>query len=155
MLLYLVRHGEALSQAEDPHRGLSKEGHSNVQKIAGLFSPKQVSIEEIYHSKKLRAKQTASILSSAFAPSIPLQTLEELDPEATIQPVVERINTTSKNIMLVGHNPFMETLAAYLLSNQTKKPILQFSAGSIACLRRNSPSDWILYWALDPHMINY
>ena len=53
MLLYLVRHGEAKSAAEDPREGLSDRGRRDAETVASYLS--SIEIRHIFHSVKLRA----------------------------------------------------------------------------------------------------
>ena len=39
MRLYLVQHGAAKSEQEDPQRGLTDEGRRTVEKIAEVLAP--------------------------------------------------------------------------------------------------------------------
>ena len=62
MRLYLARHGEAKSKLEDANRPLTLRGKKEVEKVAKyLAENKDIHLEVIMHSRKLRAKQTAEI----------------------------------------------------------------------------------------------
>jgi phosphohistidine phosphatase len=62
MLLYLVQHGEAKKEEEDPQRGLTDKGRKDVQTIAASARKMNVQPDRIFHSAKLRAQQTAALL---------------------------------------------------------------------------------------------
>ena len=64
--LFLVRHGEATSKEEDPERPLTKVGRSNVVRIADWAASIGIRVDEIRHSGKLRAEQTAEIFSECL-----------------------------------------------------------------------------------------
>ena len=53
--------------------------------------------------------------------------------------------------MLVGHLPFMERLASYLLMRQEDVSILHFKTSAVACLSMDS-GQWTLEWFLPPGM---
>ena len=65
MKVYLVRHGEAVSSGIHPQRPLSEQGRADVQKVAAFIKPLGISVEHIRHSGKLRAAQTAEILTES------------------------------------------------------------------------------------------
>jgi phosphohistidine phosphatase len=63
MLLYLVQHAESLSKEEDPTQSLSEKGMKDIKKVANYVAGLNIKINQIFHSEKLRALQTAQILS--------------------------------------------------------------------------------------------
>ncbi len=64
MYLYLIQHGEAKSEAEDPARPLSEKGIRDARKVASFISSNtRIDVEYINHSGKVRAAQTAEIFS--------------------------------------------------------------------------------------------
>ncbi|MCZ2845213.1 MAG: histidine phosphatase family protein [Candidatus Bathyarchaeota archaeon] len=66
MKLYLVQHAEAKQEEEDPARPLSEKGWENLDKISDFLKGKDIKVSKIFHSGKLRAKQTAEKLSEAI-----------------------------------------------------------------------------------------
>ncbi|RLD16037.1 MAG: phosphohistidine phosphatase SixA, partial [Caldiserica bacterium] len=62
MRIYLVQHAEAKPKEEDPERPLTEKGVLNAKKVAEFLKGK-IKPSCIYHSDKLRAKQTAKIFS--------------------------------------------------------------------------------------------
>ena len=63
MLLYLVQHGEAKSEEEDPSRGLTDKGFRDVARVALFCREQVVQPVRIHHSGKKRAQQTAQVFS--------------------------------------------------------------------------------------------
>ncbi len=56
MYLYLIQHGEAKSEAEDPARPLSGKGIRDARKVASFISSNtRIDVEYINHSGKVRA----------------------------------------------------------------------------------------------------
>jgi phosphohistidine phosphatase len=64
MHLYLVRHGEAKSGQEDSERPLNNCGREEVDRVSRAAAKKGMAASRIFHSDKLRAKETAEILRS-------------------------------------------------------------------------------------------
>ena len=72
MHVYLVRHAKALSPDEDPKRPLSAEGREQAKSVARFLKRQQlVLVNEVWHSTKLRAKQTAEIFVKELALTVP------------------------------------------------------------------------------------
>ena len=54
MKLYLIQHGEAKSEAEDPERSLTSRGEEETRKISGVAKRLSIYPSRIYHSGKKR-----------------------------------------------------------------------------------------------------
>ena len=115
-MLYLVQHGEAKREEEDPARPLTDKGKSEVEKIASFIAKTGIHIERILHSGKLRALQTAEILASHLKPPRGIEQADALDPLADPKIWAERLKDTNEDIMLVGHLPHLSKLASLLLT---------------------------------------
>ena len=63
MRLYLVQHGEAKSEAEDPERSLTKRGEEETGKVSVAAKRLSIRPSKIHHSGKKRAEQTAGIIA--------------------------------------------------------------------------------------------
>ena len=146
MLLYLVRHGEAKSKDEDPDRSLSDKGVDDVKKVALALSKKEVAVKDIFHSGKVRAKQTAQIIADAISHSKGVFEKEGLKPNEDPAFWASRIEDMDEGIMLVGHLPNLEVLATLLLGRGS----VRFSAGQVVCLERNTHGSWSLKWTIAP-----
>jgi len=153
MRIYLVRHGEAVSKDLDPERPLSDAGQESIQKIRAFFAPLQLKVKEIWHSEKLRARETAEILSAAIIPQKGLIPMEGLAPNSPVSPIRKKIDESSQDLMIIGHLPFMENLASLLLTGEESQGALFFPEGGIACLEKEGESPWRVLWFLDPHLI--
>ena len=66
MKLYLVQHGEAKSEKEDPDRSLTDRGTAEIRAVAEAAKRAGLKPAQIYHSGKTRAQQTADILADAL-----------------------------------------------------------------------------------------
>ena len=148
MLLYLVRHGKAEAGADDAARRLTREGSSAVQRMAQLLTDSGIKVERIEHSGLVRAAETASILAEAVDGKS--TKVGGLGPSDNVASAAARLSGCSeRSIMLVGHIPFMERLASYLLTGDADTSLLHFRASAIACLS-NGEGHWLLEWFLAP-----
>jgi phosphohistidine phosphatase len=82
MRLYLVQHGEAKREEEDPSRPLTENGRIEVERVAEFLARAGVKVDRILHSGRLRAAQTAEILARHLRPSKGVERAEGLDPLA-------------------------------------------------------------------------
>jgi len=61
MDVYLMQHGEATSEAENPERPLTEEGRAVVRRVSVRARAVGVHVGVCVHSGKLRAEQTAQL----------------------------------------------------------------------------------------------
>jgi len=157
MKLYLVQHGEALAKAENTERPLSLKGHQDCVTIAAFLSSSKVRVDEVAHSGKLRAEQTAFVLAKAVCPDQAPVKLAGLGPNDNTSPVFDGAEIAGGDLMLVGHMPFMEhMLNRCLLANETGFAV-NFEPGSVACLERTNDDSgenkWALSWMVRPSLL--
>ena len=152
MKLYLVQHGEAKRKEEDPSRPLTDKGVKDAEKVAKYVSNLGVKVKKIFHSGKLRAKQTAEIFAKHLKPEEVLETdgLNPLDPPEIW---VKKLKTIDEDIMLTGHLPHLSKLTSVLVIGDENKEIIKFRNAGVICLERNEQEKWIILWAIPPEMI--
>ena len=152
MALYLVQHGQSLPKDVDPDQGLSEEGVTETERIAGVAKGYNVNVGQIMHSVKTRAKKTAEIFASALQPAGGAKEVDGLKPMDDVAAFAASLNPES-NTMLVGHLPFMERMAAYLVTGSIDKPVFKFQNSGIVRLDKDPESDsWVIVWTLMPRI---
>jgi phosphohistidine phosphatase len=149
MNIYLVRHGDALSAAENPQRPLSPDGRNRVQQTARLAVERNVEVSAIYHSGILRAKETAEILASSIMPLPQVAPLSGLLPEDDPAIVQAEIEVAKASMMFVGHLPFMSRLAGLLVNGDPERPVVEFSPAMMVCCAKSS-AQWKISWQIAP-----
>jgi phosphohistidine phosphatase len=148
MALYLVQHGKSLPKDVDPGRGLSKEGVSEVELIAGVAGNYHVKVEKIFHSGKQRAAQTATLFSDTLKPTQGVAEMQGLGPLDDVDVLAPKLNAGA-DVMLVGHLPFMERLVSRLTTGSVDHTVFKFQNGGIVCLDQEA-ENWHIKWALMP-----
>lgn len=153
MPLYLVRHGEAYSEAADPDRALTEAGKATVDGMAQLATAFKIPVSQISHSGKTRARQTADIFSNYLKPSAGVTEIKAIKPYDDVIKIAPELDP-ALNTMLVGHLPFMERLVSYLITGSPDKSIIKFQTGGIVCLDQIAKNEsWYIKWALMPKMV--
>ncbi len=115
MYIFIVQHGDALPSEVDPERPLSEKGRSQVARMAEFLQHVPVSPDIIFHSTKKRALETAQIISTVLG-GIEMQTRTDLNPNDSPDAVCEELSSAERNVMIVGHMPFLQKLAVKLIS---------------------------------------
>ena len=150
MALLLVQHGKSLPKDKDPAKGLSEEGISEVERIAGIAKKYGVNVHRIMHSGKKRALQTAEIFAEALEPDGGIQEIEGINPLDDVAAFADKIEI-SDNLMLVGHLPFMERLTSHLITGSIEQPVFKFQNGGILCMDKDPETkSWFIKWSLMP-----
>ena len=152
MTLYLVQHGQSLPKDVDPAQGLSEEGVVDTERIAGVAKNYHINVGQILHSVKTRAQKTADIFASALNPTGGVEEVEGLKPMDDVAAFAASIDPDT-NTMLVGHLPFMERMASYLVTGALDKPVFKFQNSGIVCLDKEPASEsWVIVWTIMPNI---
>jgi phosphohistidine phosphatase len=156
MRIYLVQHGKATSKEEDPDRPLTLEGRSDVRRVAVRLAGAGVDVRRLVHSGKARARQTAEEIADVLGggASRAVETSGDLGPLDDPSPWADRIEDGEDGVMLVGHLPYMERLAARLVAGDRDTSVVTFRKGGVLCLGREEDEDatagWTVRWFLTP-----
>jgi phosphohistidine phosphatase len=145
MELFLVRHGQAAVRADDPSRSLTDLGAEIVERVAAMAARAGIKVDEVRHSGKERARQTAEILAEALKPPRGLNAVTGLNPEDDVQSMAETLQREDGSLMLVGHLPFMGRLAGLLVAGDPDAMVVRFQTASMVRLVRENGS-WSVDW---------
>jgi len=143
--LYLVRHGDAVSAAENPQRPLSFEGRRRVEQTARLAGQRQVQVSRIWHSGILRAQETAEILAEHIIPAKGIGPVSGLLPEDDPAVIQAEFDDTTESTLLVSHLPFLSRLAALLVNGDAERPVVEFFPATMVCCNRLDAC-WKISW---------
>jgi phosphohistidine phosphatase len=149
MALYLVQHGKATPKDQDPLKQLSKEGIETTEMMAELAKVKNIQVSEIIHSGKKRAMQTAEIFSKYLNSDLKISERKGLDPKDDPEIFSKDLNINS-DIMIVGHLPFLEKLAAYLITGNSENKLVKFQNSCIINIDSDENNDCYIKWTLMP-----
>ena len=148
---YLVRHGEAKPNTEDPARPLSDRGQEAVRRVARHAAAMGLEVSEIRHSSKLRARETAEILAEHLRPRPGIRETEGLAPNDDPGKARGELEAAQGPLMLVGHLPHLSRLASALLAGDPEREIIRLEAGAMVCLARTEVG-YRLLWLMTPGM---
>jgi phosphohistidine phosphatase len=148
MRLYLVQHGEAKSEAEDPDRPLTDRGVDDVRRVTRLATGAgSVTVQRIVHSGKERARQTAETWGAVLG--VPVDEAEGLAPLDDPSVWAARLATEKRDLMLVGHLPNLAKLGGLLLVGDAERPVVAFRPGGLVGLEQG-PAGWSVWLILPP-----
>jgi phosphohistidine phosphatase len=153
MKLYLIRHGEALPRAPDSERPLSERGRADVERLAAVLALRGVTAAHVFHSGIARAEQTAVLVAEAVIDDGRCEAQAGLSPNDPVEAVAMESERWSDDMVLVGHLPFMDRLAARLVVGREDVTLVAFDTGSCLCLERQDDGGWSVVWMLSPELL--
>jgi phosphohistidine phosphatase len=154
MKLYLVQHGEAVAESEDPQRPLSATGRADVERLAAFLAGAGITVVRILASGKTRARQTADALAGLLAPQGAVsETMSGLRPNDATGWLADMVEQWTEDAMIVGHMPFLGRMVSRLVTDCEDYDIVGFTPGTVACLDRRPTGIWTLVWVIAPMLL--
>ena len=133
-IIYLLRHGDAVPESVDPARPLSKLGDAEITDTILMQVADGPKIAEIWHSGKLRAKQSAEIAARMLGVKAVIEK-PGLNPDDYVTPIAAQLKAANKNIMIVSHMPFLGKLYSLLKTGFEEKDKYDFGSGEVMVIR--------------------
>lgn len=152
MEVYLVQHGEPRPESEDLQRPLTDKGRADVEYVALYIAGLGLQLTRIFHSSRLRAKQTAEIFARHLAPAPAVLEQKGLGPSDDPHRTKRLIQEEVKSLMFVGHLPHLSRLVSLLILDDTEKEFVRFSMGGVVCLGK-SGDGWLVDWSIIPNIV--
>jgi len=155
MDIYLVQHAQAKSSEEDPARPLSEEGVASIERVSAYAGKLGLTVDCIYHSGKLRAKQTAEILARHLNAADKLEMKKGLDPSDSIAPIRDWLGRLSsdgiRNILIVSHLPFLDKLTSLLVAGTEDAHVVAYqNAAIVRLVPKSTGSGYSIQWIITP-----
>lgn len=128
MRAYLVHHADAVGPEVDSQRPLSFLGRIQADRLAERARDKGVKPDVIWHSGKLRSRQTAEPFLRACNPFADFRMVRGLRSEDPVEWMRDELAAESRNVLLVGHMPHIAALAHTLSPSSAAFPLHGFVA---------------------------
>ena len=122
--LYLLRHAKSSwknASLADFERPLKRRGRDAAERMGRFLASKKVNISLLISSPSVRTRETVDVLLQHARLNVEPVFDERIYEAslATLAQIVSEIPADKKTAMLVGHNPGMEELLAFL-THETK-----------------------------------
>jgi phosphohistidine phosphatase len=112
--LFLVHHGDAVGPDVDPRRPLSPQGREAVERAAGEAAARGAQPAVVWHSGKLRARQTAELFWRACNALAEFSATRDLQPEDPPTWMRDRLRAEPRDVLIAGHFPHLPGLLRLL-----------------------------------------
>lgn len=161
MQLYLVRHAIAedrgLPGVADEDRKLTDKGIRRMKRNVRALSALGVRIGEIWTSPLVRARQTAELLARLRGFEGDVREVDALRPGGDFNELAASLgeSVNGRSLALVGHEPDLSELAAWLLSGRAES-FVEMRKGGAACFEVEgavSPGCARLAWLMPPRVL--
>ncbi|MGC6456294.1 MAG: SixA phosphatase family protein [Coraliomargaritaceae bacterium] len=164
MKIYLLRHAKAEIGFPDSGRNLSELGRTDAGRLGSFLRERGgIQLQNVWTSPLLRAQETANIFLQALQPEGNKEWVEQpedlLEPERDPRPLIESIRELDQDLLLVGHNPNLETLFSLLISGERYRARIHLKTCVLVCLEwlpwlgEQQTGPCVLQWLLDPRLI--
>jgi phosphohistidine phosphatase len=145
VVLYLVHHGDAVGPDVDPRRPLSKEGRERVVHLAAEAAARGAHPVVVWHSGKLRARQTAEEYWRACNALATFSATRDLQPEDPPEWIRDRLRGETRDILIAGHYPHLPRLLTLLADKPPAFP----QHGVVALASGDKGETWKEQWRLE------
>ena len=150
-MVFLVHHGEAVSASIDAQRPLTETGRATAARLAAELVQRGVAPVEIWHSGKLRARQTGEVFRQACNPLAAFTMVRGLQPADPSDILADRLAGETRDVLLVGHMPHIARLLRRLLGRVGEE--VEFPPHGVVALEPDpggDPTRWQEAWRLGP-----
>ena len=149
MFLYLVHHGDAVGPEVDLRRPLSPAGRQTVERLAAEAAARGARPAVVWHSGKLRAKQTAEAFWRACNALAEFSASRDLQPDDPPSWIRDRLRGESRDILIAGHFHHLPRLLE-LLTSGGDVAVSQFPLhGAVALETSDGGDTWEERWRLE------
>ena len=150
-MIYVIHHGEAADPSVDAQRALTVSGRAAVERLAREAAGRGVAPVEIWHSGKLRARQTGEAFRLACNPLAAFTMVRGLQPADPSDILADRLAGETRDLLLVGHMPHIARLLRRLLGRVGED--MEFPPDGMVALEPDlggDPLRWREAWRLGP-----
>jgi phosphohistidine phosphatase len=148
MQLYLVHHGEAVGPDVDPRRPLSARGREAVSLAALEAARRGVRPAVVWHSGKLRARQTAEAFWLTCNALAEFSATRDLQPDDPPDWMRDRLRGETHDVLIAGHFPHLPRLRALLLDEREGLAAEFPLHGVVALVTDDEGTTWRELWRL-------
>ena len=150
--IHLAQHGLAVDKAVDPERPLSEQGIAQTRTIAKQLQLANINVTRIFHSGKLRARQTAEIFASALVVD-DIDSTDNFSPNDDVRQTVSQLNFD--DALYIGHLPHLDKLVSLLVSGDEASGVLMFQNSAVVCLEKDTSKDnYSIRWYLSDKLVS-
>jgi phosphohistidine phosphatase len=147
--VYLVHHAQALSGETDHTRPLSTVGLFQAESVARAAVERGAKPTVIWHSGKLRARQTAEAWLRLVNPFASFAAVRGLQPDDDPDIVGSALLGETRDVVVASHMPFLPALLHRLTTGRRDRLSAPFPLNGCVALER-AGERWQERWTIVP-----
>src|SRR2546428_812322 len=120
--LFLVHHGDAVGPEVDARRPLSTRGQQEVARAAADAAARGARPAVVWHSGKLRARQTAEAFWRACNALAEFSATRDLQPDDPAEWIRDRLRDETRDVLIAGHFYHLPRLVGLLTGGPAAFP---------------------------------
>jgi phosphohistidine phosphatase len=146
MTVFLVHHAQAVGPKVNASQPLSEHGRIQADRFAAATASRGARPSAIWHSGRLRARQTAEAFWHACNPAAEILEVRGLHPGDPPDWIVDALRGESRDIMIVSHLPLLgRLLRLFLCGDPESATGPDFPPHGIVALERVGEG-WVERW---------
>ena len=95
----------------------------------------------------------AELLAEAASDRDRVVQREGLGPKDQVAPTKQALEKNGRDVMIVGHLPFLGKLVALLVTGSEANEIVEFQFGGVVCIERRDRGKWKTAWMITPALL--
>ena len=148
MRLVLVHHAEAVGPEVDTRRPLSARGVDQATRAARDTAAKGFRPAVVWHSGKLRARQTAHEFWHACNPLADFAATADVQPDDPPSRIRDRLRHETRDILIASHFPHLPRLLSLLVTGRDSG-LLFPQHGVVALESTDEGETWKELWRVE------
>jgi phosphohistidine phosphatase len=142
MRLCLVHHAHAVGPEVDPQRPLSTAGRDHAARLAELVKARGFVPAAIWHSGKLRARQTAEVFLTTCNPFAEFKMIRGVRPDDPPEILRETLTVETRDLVVAGHIPHLSAWLELVVPGSPGFPL----HGAVALQTEDDGRTWREVW---------
>jgi phosphohistidine phosphatase len=147
-MLCLIHHGHAIGPEVDAMRPLTERGRDNAARLADEVARRGLKPDVIWHSGKLRARQTAEAFWRVCNPLAEFAAVRGLQPDDPPVWMRDQLAGDTRSIFIVSHMPYLPRLLQALRGADVDAPAFDFPLHGCVALEPNGLT-WKECWRME------
>jgi phosphohistidine phosphatase len=148
-MVYLVHHADAVPPQVDHRRPLSPLGRAQAAKVAEAAAQHGAKPAAIWHSGKLRARETAEAWLRIVNPLADFHAVRGLQPDDDPEAMATALAAETDDIAVASHMPLLPALLHRLTTGRRDRMSASFPLNGCVALERDGDI-WVERWRVTP-----
>ena len=148
--MFLVHHADAVGPDVDSRRPLSALGERQAAQAAAETAARGARPAVVWHSGKLRARQTAEAFWRACNALAAFSSTRDLQPDDPPEWIRDRLRGEARDILIAGHYPHLPQLLTLMVSAPDSAGARTFPQHGVVALETDDEGKtWNELWRLE------